>query len=58
MTLKYFPFPNEIVKLGVSEIVSIWKTQIKRAVGLKRANKLVNTARSSVGIQEGYTEKS
>lgn len=54
MTLKYFPFPNDIRKLGEYDIVSIWKTQIKRAVGIKRAKKLVNTARNSIGIQEGH----
>jgi transposase len=33
------------------EVLEIWKPYVKRGVGIKRATKLVETARKSVGIQ-------
>ena len=53
LTLKKMPLPSMIVKLSAEEIVSIWKTEVKRAVGLKRAKKLKEAAAYSVGIGEG-----
>jgi len=42
-----------IVKLSAEEIVSMWRTEVKRAVGLKRAQELKETAMYSVGVNEG-----
>lgn len=53
MTLKRFSTPEEIVKLTDKEIVANWREEISRAVGLKRANKLLEAARKSVGVKEG-----
>ncbi|NLW23331.1 MAG: IS110 family transposase, partial [Tissierellia bacterium] len=53
ITLREFPFPKDILKLGEQEIIKVWKKDIKRAVGPKRAKKLLKTARISVGIQTG-----
>jgi transposase len=53
MTLKEFPLPQEIVSLGAEEVLRRWKTQVKRAVGIKRARKLVEYASTSIGITEG-----
>jgi transposase len=41
-----------IVKLSAEEIVSMWRTEVKRAVGLKRAQELKETAMYSVGVNE------
>ena len=54
ITLRQSPFPQDIVSLGASEIVSQWKSDgIKRAVGMKRAQRLVRTAEKSIGLKEG-----
>lgn len=53
ITLREFPLPQEIVSLGAEEILRRWKTQVKRAVGIKRATRLLEYASSSIGITEG-----
>lgn len=53
ITLREFPLPQEIVSLGAEEVLRRWKTQVKRAVGIKRARKLVEHASVSIGITEG-----
>ncbi|MCY0894740.1 MAG: IS110 family transposase [Alicyclobacillaceae bacterium] len=56
ITLRQCPFPQELVSLGASGIVSQWKNGgIKRAVGMKRAQRLVRTAERSIGLKEGLT---
>ncbi|MCF8568621.1 IS110 family transposase [Alicyclobacillus tolerans] len=56
ITLRESPFPQELVSLGASGIVSHWKSGgIKRAVGMKRAQRLVSTAEKSIGMKEGLT---
>lgn len=53
MTLKEFPLPDKIVNLGPDKILACWKKGIKRAVGIKRAIKLVEAAKRTIGIKEG-----
>ncbi|WP_054948550.1 IS110 family RNA-guided transposase [Numidum massiliense] len=53
MTLREFPMPNEIVALGAEAILKHWKSEVKRAVGIKRAEKLVKVATTSIGLTEG-----
>jgi transposase len=53
MTLKAFPLPTQITEMGPEKILAHWKTQVKRAVGIKRANTLVAAAKRSVGLTEG-----
>ena len=53
MTLKRFPMPAEIVKLTGEKIVIYWREEVARAVGIKKANKLLETAKKSVGVKEG-----
>ncbi|WP_276913768.1 IS110 family transposase [Aneurinibacillus aneurinilyticus] len=53
LTLQNFPFPADIVTLGADTIVQVWKQDIKRAVGLKRANQLVEAAAQSIGLTYG-----
>src|SRR5690625_1946108 len=55
MTLHEFPTPKEIVALGAEAILKRWKTEVKRAVGLKRAEQLVKAATTSIGLKEGLT---
>ncbi len=56
ITLREFPFPQDLVSLGTSGIVSQWKSGgVKRAVGIKRAKQLVTTAEKSIGLKEGLT---
>lgn len=55
MTLKHIPLPNEIVQLGELGVLTLWRTEIKRAVGIKRATELVAIAKNSIGLVEGST---
>ncbi|MDU0329718.1 IS110 family transposase [Paenibacillus sp. 3LSP] len=55
ITLSEFPTPQEIVSLGAYTILKRWKQDVKRAVGMKRAEKLVQTAKNSIGLTEGLT---
>lgn len=52
ITLREFPLPSMIVELGETKVLEIWKKEIKQGVGKKRAQKLVEIAKSSVGIKE------
>lgn len=53
IVLREFPTPEEIADLGVQAIIQRWKKDIKRAVGKKRAEQLVHTAKASIGLQQG-----
>lgn len=53
MSLKNFPLPQDVLSAGVTGIVTQWKTQVKKAVGIKRANLLMDTAKTSVGLTYG-----
>lgn len=53
ITLREFSTPEEIVELGPWAILKRWKQDVKRAVGMKRAEKLVQAARSSIGLTQG-----
>ncbi|GED17286.1 IS110 family RNA-guided transposase [Aneurinibacillus migulanus] len=53
LTLQNFPLPNDIVKQNAEEIVQVWKIEVKRAVGTKRALQLIMAAEESVGLKSG-----
>lgn len=53
LTLENFPLPQDVLAKGVTGIVTQWKSQVKRAVGIKRASLLVETAKTSVGLTQG-----
>lgn len=53
LTLHAFPFPSDIRHMTAEEVLVQWKTEIKRGVGIKRAEKLVEKAKKSVGIEVG-----
>jgi transposase len=53
LTLETFPLPQEIIDKGVPAIVAAWKQEISRAVGEKRATRLVAAAKESIGLTEG-----
>ncbi|MEG6616211.1 IS110 family transposase [Peptococcaceae bacterium 1198_IL3148] len=53
MILSACPLPQDIVKTTVEGIVRLWRTEIKRAVGIKRANKLMLAAKDSIGLSTG-----
>ncbi len=53
MTMRQFPTPEEIVSTGARDVLAHWKTEVKRGVGIKRAEKLLATAETSIGISEG-----
>lgn len=52
-TLKEFPLPEEITKMSADEIVLRWRTEVKRAVGVKKAKKLIAAANNSIGLKDG-----
>lgn len=53
ITLVEFPTPQEITEMGATAILKRWKKDVKRAVEIKRAEKLVETATNSIGLTEG-----
>ena len=53
ITLREFPTPEKIAKKSAEEIISIWKKEVQRGVGEKRAIKLIETAKESIGKKQG-----
>jgi len=53
IALKNFATPEKVKAKGIESIASMWKAEIKRAVGTKHAIRLVRAAETSVGIKEG-----
>jgi transposase len=53
VALHEFSTPEQVSKKGADEIVERWKQDKIRAVGKKRAERLVEAAKSSTGITEG-----
>lgn len=53
MTMRQFPTPEEIVSKGARDILVYWKTEVKRGVGIKRAEQLCAAAEVSIGLKEG-----
>lgn len=53
MTMREFPLPEEIVSKGARDVLAHWKTEVKRGVGIKRAEKLYAAAAASIGLTEG-----
>ena len=53
MSLTEFSTPEQVLSTGVQQIVVTWKKEVKRAVGIQRAVRLVEAAKNSIGIKEG-----
>ncbi len=53
IVLQEFPTPARLLEKGVEGIIDRWKQDKLRAVGVKRANGLIEAARLSVGVREG-----
>jgi transposase len=53
--LKSCPFPALILKMSVDEIVDELKKAVKKTVGRKKAQQLINAARNSIGVRYGIT---
>ena len=53
LALKNFATPEKVLAKGIEGIATVWKAEIKRAVGTKHAERLVKAAEVSVGVKEG-----
>jgi transposase len=53
MTLGKIALPEKIASKTPEEILCIWRKEVRRGVGIKKAEKLVKEAQNSVGIREG-----
>ena len=53
MTLGKIALPEKIASKTPEEILCIWRIEVRRGVGIKKAEKLVKEAQNSVGIREG-----
>ena len=51
--LRHIPLPADVVTLGAEAINQLWREKKIRAVGIKRAKLLVDTADKSVGVKHG-----
>lgn len=53
MTMRAFPLPADIVSKGARDVLAHWKTEVKRGIGMKRAEQLFAAATASIGLTEG-----
>ncbi len=53
LILKECPTPKKVVERGIEGIIAIWKKHKIRAVGIKRAMRLFESAKTSIGTSEG-----
>ncbi|MEG3072116.1 MAG: transposase [Candidatus Syntrophopropionicum ammoniitolerans] len=53
IVLQDFPTPTRILERGVEGIVGRWKQDKLRGIGRKRAMRLIEAAKQSVGVREG-----
>jgi len=53
LTLKRLSTPSKISQINAEDILILWKTEVQRAVGIKRARLLVDKANISIGLTEG-----
>lgn len=51
--LKSCPFPSLILELGVEGVLAEIKKAVKKSVGIKKAQQLVETAKDSIGVNYG-----
>lgn len=51
--LKSCPFPTLILELGVDGVLAEIKKAVKKTVGRKKAEQLVETAKTSIGVGYG-----
>lgn len=54
IALRDFPTPKQVIEKGIDGIVARWKQDKIRAVGKKRAERLLEAANSSTGITSGH----
>jgi transposase len=55
LTLRHCPTPEEIVSLGARGVLAHWKKEIKKGIGIRRAEQLHAVAAASIGLTEGLT---
>jgi transposase len=53
--LKSCPFPSLILELGVDGVLKEIKKAVKKTVGRKKAEQLIETAKKSIGVNYGVT---
>jgi transposase len=53
--MKSCPFPSLILELGVDGVLVEIKKAVKKTVGIKKARQLVETAKTSIGVNYGTT---
>lgn len=51
-TLRLFPSPTELCSKSTEEIMTGWRSLMKRQPGLKKANLLLHVANKSVGTRQ------
>ena len=52
MTLEKIGLPDRIASMTAVEMVAVWREEVKRGVGVKKAQKLIEVASSSVGSEK------
>ena len=53
LKLKHLSTPSKISQTSTEDILILWKKEVQRAVGIKRAQLLVDKAKVSIGLTEG-----
>jgi transposase len=52
MTLKELALPARIAKMEAFAILTFWRQEVKRGVGIKKAEQLVEAAKTSIGVKK------
>ena len=51
--MREFPLPADIVAKGARGVLERWKKEVKRGVGIRRAEELYTAASTTIGLTEG-----
>jgi transposase len=54
-SLQHFPLPSDVQTMNAEQIVLAWRQEIKRTVGIQKATRLLEAAKTSIGLTTGLT---
>jgi len=52
-TLRNFPLPEDIAFMEIDKLTGVWRSELIRCIGLKRARALQEAAKHSIGLKYG-----
>jgi transposase len=55
LSLQHFPLPSDVQAMNAEQIVQVWRQEVKRTVGVKKALQLLEAAKTSIGLTTGLS---